>query len=298
MKILKLTYGLMAATMVSLTSCVNNDMPKFNDADAFVAIEKTTASVAETGQKLEIPVLLTSLAGLQGSVDFVITPDSLKGAVEGKHYTIENSSRTLTFTKDAPEQIIVINVIDNEVFEGDVKFDIEITNVQGAKLGASSKCTVTIEDDEHPLAFILGPAKAKGESYFDGEIEWEMRFEKDAEDISKVWIYGLIPGEVNSKAPVYGTVNEEKTELHIPLGQVCVLNSKYPLIKLGGYKGVDGDEEMTDSDFLTFHIAEDGTMTAPEDEWYAANVYNDAEGTDLVGSWDIIMPGTVITMTK
>lgn len=298
MKIFKLTYGLIAATMLSLASCVNNDMPEFNDADAFIAIQQTTASGAETSEKLEVPVMLTSLAGLEGTVDFVITPDSLKGAVEGKHYTIANESRTLSFTKDQPVQNIVINIIDNDVFEGDVKFNIELTNVQGAKLGANSKCEVTLVDDEHPLAFILGPAKAKGASYYDGETEWEMRFEKDAEDISKVWIYGLIPGTVTSKYPVYGTVNEDKTELHIPLGQVCVVSSSYPLIKLGGFKGVEGEEDMADSDYLTFSIAEDGTMTAPNDEWYVALVYGDEAGTDLKGYWDLIMPGTVIKMDK
>lgn len=298
MKIYKLTYGLIAATMLSLASCVSNDYPEFSDSEAFVAITKTTAAGAETSKTLEIPVMLTSLAGLQGSVDFVITPDSAAGAVEGTHYTVANSSRTLTFTKEEPVQNIVINIIDNDVFEGDKKFTVSLSNVQGAKLGANVTCDVTIEDDEHPLAFILGPAKAKGASYYDGETEWEMRFEKDAEDISKVWIYGLIPGTVTSKYPVYGTVNEDKTELHIPLGQVCVVSSSYPLIKLGGFKGVEGEEDMADSDYLTFSIAEDGTMTAPNDEWYVALVYSDEAGANLLGYWDLIMPGTVIKMDK
>lgn len=294
MKIFKIAYGLMAAATFSLASCSLNDNPKFSDADAFIAIQQSTAAVSETGEKLEIPVQLSSLAGLQGTVDFVITPDSAAGAVEGKHYTIANASRTLTFSKDAPLQNIVINVIDNEVFEGDVKFTIELTNPQGANLGASKTCLVTLEDNEHPLAFILGSATAKGTSYYDGEIEWEIRLEKDAEDISKVWIYGLIPG---SKTAVYGTVNDEKTELHIPLGQECVKSSSYALIKLEGFRGVDGDEDMSDSDFLTFTIAEDGTMTSAV-EWYAGSVYNDDAATDFLGYWDLIKPGTVITMNK
>lgn len=295
MKIYQLAYGLMAATALTLTSCSLNDEPEFNDADAFIAIQKTSAAIAETGKTLEIPVMLTSLAGLQGTVDFTITPDSAAGAVEGTHYTLGNASKTLTFTKEAPTQNIVINVIDNDVFEGDVKFTIELTNVQGAKLGATKKCLVTLEDDEHPLAFILGNATAKGTSHYDGEIEWQMKFEKDANDLNKVWIYGLIPG---SGTAVYGVVNDKKTELHIPLGQECVKSSNYPLIKLGGFRGVNGEEDMTDSDYLLFNIAEDGTMSAPDDEWYVGLVYNDAAGADLAGYWDLIKPGTVITMNK
>ena len=286
MKIFKLTYGLVAATMLTLASC-NNDLPEFNDADAFVAIQQTSASGAETSGKLEIPVMLTSLAGLQGSVDFVITPDSAKGAVEGTHFTIANESRTLTFTKDEPVQNIVINIIDNDKFDGDVMFTIELTNVQGAKLGANKKCVVTLEDDEHPLAFILGSFTGKSESGFGGELDWTLTIEKDAENLQKIWISNLVPG--GSTMKVYGTVNDEKTELHIPVGQDILSNSSYDG-KIRAFYGYNGEEEITSGGYITGQIAEDGTITILDD--YGTYAY--VKGTTTGAGWYEYVMGNAV----
>ena len=124
MKIFKLTYGLMAAGALMLASCNLNEYPEFDDANAFVAIQQSSASISESGGAVEIPVMLTSLSGISGSVDFTITPDEAAGAVEGVQYRLENASKTLTFTKDAPTQYIKIVPIDNDSFSGDTKFTI------------------------------------------------------------------------------------------------------------------------------------------------------------------------------
>ena len=92
MKIFKLTYGLMAAAALTLASCNLNEAPEFDDADAFVAIQQTSASVTENGNELQIPVMLTSLSGVQGSVDFEISFPETNAAQEGVHYTLGNTS--------------------------------------------------------------------------------------------------------------------------------------------------------------------------------------------------------------
>lgn len=293
MKLFKLTYGLVAAMALSLASCSLNDEPEFNDADAFVAIQQTTAFVAETGNKLEIPVMLTSLAGLQGSVDFVITPDSAAGAVEGNHFTIGNESKTLTFTKDTPVQNIIINVKDNNIFEGDKKFTIELVNAQGVKLGANKKCVVTVEDDEHPLAFILGTFTGKGESNFGGDLEWTVRFEKDATDLNKVWITNLVPGGSSSNSPVYGIVNADKTELLIPVLQETAISSSYPHIVLKGYDG-ESEEELQDN--VKCKIAADGTITIKD--IFGAYVYGDDAMSDGLGWYELVLQNAVLTKDK
>jgi hypothetical protein len=289
MKIYKLIYGLLAATLIVFTSCVSNDEPEFDDADAFVAIQQTTAASSEIGVKLEIPVMLTSLSGLQGSVDFTITPDETAGAVEGKHYTIGNSSHTLTFNKENPTQNIVINIIDNDVFEGDVKFTIELTNVQGAKLGANKKCVVTLEDDEHPLAFILGSYTGTGESYFGGGLDWAGRIEKDPTDLNKVWIYNLVPGGSSSNSPVYGIVNEDKTELLIPVEQETAISSSYPHIVLIAFDG-ETKEELEDNVKCT--IAADGTITILDE--YGSYVFGDDAMSEGLGWYERVLPGAVL----
>lgn len=304
MKIFKLTYGLMAAATLTLASCNLNEYHEFNDADAFVAIQQTSASVAESGSTVEIPVMLTSLSGLSGSVDFTITPDESAGAIEGVQYRLENDSKTLTFTKDAPTQYIKIVPIDNDSFSGDTKFTITLSNPQGVKLGATKSCVVTVEDDEHPLALILGTFTAKGESYFNGEEEWEVTFGKDASDLSKIWIYNLVPGGSSSSSPVYGIVNEEKTEIHIPVGQEIAKSSSYPKILLEGFYGNhsafgvddghtdDGEEDIPNGGYITGLIAPDGTITLID--WFGSHVYTDDAATASAGWYNIMTSGIVL----
>jgi len=287
MKINKLTYGLLAATMFSFVSCDINEYPKFDNANAFVAIQQTSASISETGEELSIPVMLISLGGMNGSVDFEITPDEQKGAVEGTHYTILNDSKTLNFTADAATQYIKFKIIDNDVFGGDVKMTITLKNAQGVQLGASKTCVVTIEDNEHPLAFILGTMTAIGYNYFsDGaEEEWTATFEKDPADLTKVWIYNICSG--GCSLPVYGIVNEEKTEIRIPVGQATANTSSYDVI-LEGFRD-NGETDIENGDCIIGKISEDGTITI--EDWFGAHAYS--AGTTNSAGWYAIEMGGV-----
>lgn len=287
MKINKLTYGLLAATMFSFASCDINEYPKFDNANAFVAIQQTSASISETGEELSIPVMLTSLGGMNGSVDFEITPDEQKGAVEGTHYTILNDSKTLNFTADAATQYIKFKIIDNDVFGGDVKMTITLKNAQGVQLGASKTCVVTIEDNEHPLAFILGTMTAIGYDYFSSgaEEEWTATFEKDPADLTKVWIYNICSG--GCSLPVYGIVNEEKTEIRIPVGQATANTSSYDVI-LEGFRD-NGETDIENGDCIIGKISEDGTITI--EDWFGAHAYS--AGTTNSAGWYAIEMGGV-----
>lgn len=291
MKINKLAFGLVAAALMAFTSC-SNDYPTFNDADAFVAMTSSTAYVSETGGTLEVPVMLTSLSGIEKTVEFTLTPDPDAGAIEGVHYTLDNPSKSLTFTKDEPTQKIKFTILDNEVFGGDVKFTITLTQPDGLNLGANKSCVVTIEDDEHPLAFILGTFTAKGISYYNGEQEWTARIEKDANDLSKVWIYGFVPGGQGSTIAIYGTVNDDKTQISIPVEQTTVATSSYDGV-LYAFYGPDGDDEITDN--LVGDIAADGTITF--NDWFGSYAYN-AGTTTGAGWFNIIQSGAVFTKNK
>lgn len=288
MKILKLTYGLMAAMMLSLVSCNINEYPTFNDSDAFVAVQTQTAAIAENaGKTLEIPVLLTSLSGVSGSVDFTIEPTATSGAVEGTNFRIVNSSKTLNFSKEAPTQYIVVEPIDNETFGGDVKFTITLSNPQGAKLGASKTCVVTIEDNEHPLAFILGDFTGKGEENWDGEVEWAARIEKDPTDLTKVWITHFLP---STDTAVYGTVNEDKTEIAIPLGQPIHPHSSYDIV-LDGFHA-DTESRMESSEKIIGKIDADGNITF-SGYYMGAYAYDKSTGAGA-GWWTLVLDGTVL----
>jgi hypothetical protein len=86
------------------------------------------------------------------------------------------------------------------------------------KPSVENTCTVTIQDLDHPLALILGTYKVVATTYFDGDKEWEMEILKDEDDISVVWFKNIC-GE-GTGAGIYGVVNDEKTEIALPLGQI------------------------------------------------------------------------------
>ena len=295
MKILnKITFGLVALATMAFSSC-SNDLPEFNDADAFVALRATTASFVENGEGTEIDVLLTSLNGLEGSVDFEIVPDEAAPATEGVDFTIENASKTLTFTKDAPTQSIKIKAIDNDVYTGDKRFTINLVNAKGVNLGANKSITVTVEDNEHPLAFMLGTYAAKGPSYFNGgEItEWTVKIAKDDTDAAKVWISNMVPNASN--LDIYGTVNDTKDEIRIPVKQDIAKVSAYPHVCFEAFFGKDGDEDV--EDFVVGHITVNDNGKAVisfPDYWFGSCIYNEAGPTT---SWyAIIMAGAVFTL--
>ena len=295
MKILnKITFGLVALATMAFSSC-SNDLPEFNDADAFVALRATTASFVENGEGTEIDVLLTSLNGLEGSVDFEIVPDSVAPANEGVDFTIENASKTLTFTKDAPTQSIKIKPIDNDVYTGDKRFTINLVNAKGVNLGANKSITVTVEDNEHPLAFMLGTYAAKGEGNWDGDIEWTVKIAKDDTDAAKVWISNMVPG--GSNTAIYGTVNDAKDEIRIPVKQDIVITASYPHVWFEAFYGVDGDEDV--EDFVVGHIstnADGKAVISFPDYWFGSLVYKDDAATTTAGWYALIQAGTVFTL--
>lgn len=287
MKRIKSIYGLLAAGVLLFASCNINEEPTFDNKDTFVAFTNATMSIGEDKGTLEIPVLLSSLSGMSTSVDFEIVTDG-STAVEGTHYSIEGGN-TLTFTKDAPTQYIKLNIIDNDTFNGDVKVIFVLKDPQGVNLGASKQCQVTIEDNEHPLLFILGTFACKGESNFGGDLEWNLTIEKDADDLNKVWINNLVPG--GSSLKIYGTITEDKTEIHIPVGQEIASSSSYPHILLLGFYGPDGDEDIPNGKYITGTIATDGTITIKD--LFGSCVFTDDAATQSAGWYELVLAESI-----
>lgn len=291
MKIFKNTTIVLAAlAAVALASC-NNDQPEFNDKDAFVSFTDTKASVDENKATLEIPVQLSSLKGKEGTVDFEITADKTAPAVEGTNYTVANASRTLTFTKESNVQNIKLNIVDLAgTFTGDLRLNIKLKNAQGVNLGAESSFDVTIVDLDHPLAFMLGTFSASGTSLFNGPTKWNIEIKKDDSDVNKVWFYKFSPSGTSDKTPIYGTVNEDKTELRIPVEQ-NTLKSSSAYCWLEAFGGVDGDNLVDPvEDFMVCPITTDANGNAVIKIPYVFGIFvtSDAAGNDGQGWNEII----------
>lgn len=273
-------YTFIAGALL-LVAC-NNDLPKFDDKDAYVAFTNTSMSVDENVESgtLDIPVLFTSLNGLETKVDFEIVDNTAR---QGINFELVNSNSTLQFTKDAPMQNITIRILDNDVFGGDVDFMIKLKQTEGTTLGAVQTCNIKIVDNEHPLAEILGTYTGAGESYFGGALSWTLTLEKDEDDVSTVWIGNLVPDGGNLK--VYGVVNDDKTEIRIPVDQALVKDRAQ-------LTGLDPETEdpMQAGTNIIGTIA-NGKITI-NNAMYGSGVFEDGK---LSGFYEIVKNGSVWT---
>ena len=202
MKINKFIY--VAVVGALFASCQSVETPMFSDKDAFVAFDNASTTIEENANKeIQIPVSLVASKALDVSVNFEIDTTAYAGknaAKEGVNYRLKNTSKTLTYTSTGElVGYITIEPIDNDKYNGDVCFDIRLSSPSGCNLGANYTTSVTIADDDHPLAAagILGTYTASGESPFTGEegviYTWTCEVQKDADYVDRVWFTQLVP---------------------------------------------------------------------------------------------------------
>lgn len=222
MKSLYTYIGAVLAAASILASCDKNEPSKFNDKDAFVAFDKTSLTLSEGSEDvLKIPVTLASVAGLEETIKFEIKEPEKKAAKQGVNYEVLTKTGTLSFNAENRTRYIEVKAIPDGEYTGDLQFSVVIYGTETIKLGSENTCTVTLNDVDHPLGFMLGAYTATGVSYFNGPSTWTMTFFKDADDDHKVWIDNLFQNDSFAGADTryYGIVNEDLTSLNIPFGQ-------------------------------------------------------------------------------
>ena len=228
MKISKFIYAAVVGGV--LASCQSVDTPMFSDKDAFVAFDSKTTSIAENAaREVKIPISLVASKGLDVSVGFEIDTTAYAGknaAKEGVNYCLKNTSNTLSFTADG-EMVAYISIepIDNDDYNGDVCFDIKLSAPEGCNLGANYTTTVTISDDDHPLAAagILGTYNVVGQTPFSnvpGPFYWTCVVSKDNDYVNRVWFTQVTPDlQGLTPKPVMGTVSDDFNTITIQSGQ-------------------------------------------------------------------------------
>ena len=279
-------FGAIAMAGLFALSCSKmNELPKFDDKDAFVAFVNTSLTVNEDVGIVLIPVVLASAQGLSTTISFKTIDGS---AISGVDYQVVGSN-SVAFTPDEPIQYIQIQIFSQiGVFTGDLSFSIALES-QSVHLGAEKRITVTISDLDHPLTPILGSYTATGESGFDGPTTWTITIGKDPGDVNKVWLTDLVAS--GGSIPIYGIVDDEMTEIHIPVNQI--LSTSYPLVRLEGFYGPDGDDDILDGGYITIVISEDKKSMTIMD-WIVSAVYGDAEGSDFLGWFNYFEPDVIL----
>lgn len=239
MKINKFIY--VAVVGALFASCQSVETPMFSDKDAFVAFDNASTTIEENANKeIQIPVSLVASKALDVSVNFEIDTTAYAGknaAKEGVNYRLKNTSTTLTYTSTGElVGYITVEPIDNSTNDGDVCFDIRLSSPSGCNLGANYTTSVTIADDDHPLAAagILGTYSVRGESPFEGEegvvYTWTCEVQKDADYVDRVWFTQLVPTVSGATyKSVMGTVSEDFRTITINGSQDMGTYSTYTL---------------------------------------------------------------------
>lgn len=255
-----------------VASCHLNDLPTFDDKDAFASFSNSSMKAAENVGTLNIPVHVTSLNGVATTVTYEFVNGS---ATQGVDFEDATGSGSITFAAGESEKYITVKIIPHlGVFTGDRAFSVKFKSTGDIKSGASNSCNVTIADIDHPLSNLFGTYTATAFSPWYGDFSWEVTLSKDESDVTKIWMTDPDPyfASYGYAAQIYGIVNDAKTEIVFPTHQEHV--SAYSTI-IVGFDTVDPYEANADTDIIAT-IGADGTITFPN----AWGVFWNGDGPD------------------
>lgn len=256
------TIFALAAGIAMFASCDINQTPVWSDDDAFAAFDKTAVSVKEDAGSVRIPVTIASIDPVEVAVTYAAV-DTL-GAKNGVNFKFTNESGVLSFDGEQRTAYIEVEIIDNPgVFTGDLKFSVDLKGAGDLNLGANKTCVVTITDNDHPLAAILGNYTGSGPDYSGAMATFNINVVKDADDLNVVWFENFDPTFASYSSSTvnrfYGNVSAAKTEIVIPQKQEFKLSAGNGPLVLYGFDAVtSGDaENYTDIKIKV----EDGKLT-------------------------------------
>lgn len=189
----RITFVLAAVTL--LVSC-EADYVMFDSSKSFVAFPEASTVMHEPGGLVGIPVYVVATEGspsITVDFDFDIT-DIASPAIEGEDYTLENESKTLSFSAGWGYDTIWILPIDNDFFEGAKYFNIVLTsNSQNYDFGAITTNSIELVDDEHPLQKWIGTYTVTATAYtsYFGDDSYTVTTTADPDDVNNLLVTGL-----------------------------------------------------------------------------------------------------------
>lgn len=276
------------AAVLAIAACNPNTLPEFNPADSFAAFDAVSVSIDENGGSISLPLTIASIDPVKTNIVYEVIDGTAKSGV---NFNLRDESAVVSFDGTQRTATIDIDILNLEgQYTGDLSFSIKLLNANGINIGADSTCTVTICDLDHPLADLLGTYSAAGKEAWDGEISWKAVFEKDASDVSVVWIKNIAPG----LPAVYGNVNEDHTEILLPLGQKGVYNSSYNAL-FAGFKPENGKYYYSDEGNLVL-VKTDTGWALDDEKWGYGFLAVSVSSGSIAGWLTGLYPG--VTFTK
>jgi len=203
----------------------------------------------------------TKDAGGSGATMTLSTAGIDNPAIEGTDFTI--SGNTVSYDTYYGLDSVVLTPIDNDVYETDKYVDIIITSVtNGYEAGAKDTLRVTISDNEHPLALVIGTYSASATSYFNGAEVYDIRTAPDPDDETHLLITNFVNG--GSNLVIYGIVDLNAGTIQIPVGQDLVASDTNPA-EIAGFYGPDGATGIPDGGYISGSIDASGNITIADE---------------------------------
>ncbi len=273
--------GVVASVALMASSCNLNETPVFDDSDAFVAFGSTTYAFSEQAGVVQIPITLASVEGISTTIAYEAADDS---AIEGDNYSLVDPTATLAFSSEVRTAYVEVNIVDVAgVFTGDLKFTLTITNTGSVDAGTTSSCTVTIEDEDHPLSALFGTYAVTTSSYWYGDYSYNMVISKDDDDVTMVRFANI--ADVGLSAGFYGIVNADMTQIVVPLGQIHpTLSTSYGDGNIYMY-GCTADLYLYYDENMIFEITDTGSAI----KLYSAD-FAPAISAGKEGYFEILLP--------
>lgn len=287
--ILKYIAG--AAVVAALAGCSLNPLPSFEESESFVAFDKAAVSVNEDAGTVTLPLTIASIDAVKTNISYELIDGTAK---EGDNYEGVDESGVIVFDGKERTGSIVVNIKNIAgTFTGDLSFQVRLVSATGLKLGASSVCTVTINDLDHPLSAILGEYTATAHDYFDdADVSWTVTLMKDADDVNVVWVDGFTSTFAgyypNADYRIYGNVVKDEddnvTGITFPCGQSLPDAVGGRELKLWYFAG---GSSVSTSGNIAFETTSTGFAT---EDGLGIGYQSDSGGVSL---YDLLMPGIV-----
>jgi len=258
---MKNTYKILPIILMVITfSSCKNDPIMFDKSKTFVAFAYSSVSVTENSNSIDLPLMVAAVKGSPSvTVNYEVSTEGISNpAIEGTDYTID-SEGLVSFPDGMGYAAITIHPIDNDQFTGNKAFKLVITsNSKGYANGALSEMTVTLKDDEHPLAKWIGSYVVSAVSYAspgDYDETWAVTTEPDENDVNSLLISGVAGSELD---PIKATINLEEMTITFAPGQS--IGDVYGYGNIAVYKGAGAGDDVVLDEPLTGTISEDGTI--------------------------------------
>lgn len=215
---------ILLAMSTLLYRCDINDPILIPGDVSYVAFSNSELSIRENKGSLDVQLYLTTFSTAPAEFTLGYSTEGITmPAVEGVDFMMPEDGKVV-FPEGMGYTTAEITILDNDRKDGMKQFWLTLdSGTAGTQIGidGKDKVLISIQDDEHPLKFILGRYRITAASYYGSQYDIShdrVLIEPDA-DTTKVRITNLIEGiSPVLSYPLVATVDKENMRLSIPGG--------------------------------------------------------------------------------